>query len=91
LADLVRRGGVNFSKEGFTLEQAAAAAAVSTQSEALPLANTLRLDPETERRVSELKQASVPIVVREQQTRIRCDLEKLNLLPNHNDLVRRMG
>jgi hypothetical protein len=85
--EAIRRGGLKIGKEGLSIDQATAAAAVSVQSEAMPIENTLRLDPETERRVSELKQAVVPVIIREQQARIRSELEKLNLLNNTNDLV----
>jgi hypothetical protein len=87
LAEVIRRGGLTINKDGLSIDQAAAAAAASVQSEAMPIDTTLKLDPETERQVCELKQAVVPAVIREQQTRIRTDLGKLNLLNNQDDVV----
>ncbi|HJU20379.1 MAG TPA: hypothetical protein VJ770_28320 [Stellaceae bacterium] len=86
LSELVRRGGLKITKEGLSIDQAAVAA-VSVQSEATPIVSTLKLDPETERQVSELKQMDVPVIIREQKLRIRKDLEKLSLLNNKDETI----
>jgi hypothetical protein len=84
LSEAIRRGGVKIGKEGLSIDQAAAVAAVSAQSAEKSPENALALDPEIEQRRSQVRQVGVSAAIREQQARIRADLVKLKLTDNES-------
>ena len=86
LSDVVRRGGLRISKEGLSIDQATAAA-IADQSEAVSEGNVLKLDPEAERRLLQVKQVSISVTIRNQQQRIRDELIKLSLINDKDEAI----
>jgi hypothetical protein len=88
LTAALQRGGVKIGKEGLSID-AVAAAAGSAQSEATPIDNSLALkpDPNTDKRLASVTRVSVPVIVREQEDRIRAELVQLNFSDNSKDAV----
>jgi hypothetical protein len=81
------RGGLRIGKEGLSIDQVSGVTAVSSQSEAAPVNNTLALNQETEQRLSEVRQAGISPVILEQQNRIRADLKKLGLTCSKDETI----
>jgi len=82
----LRRGGLKISKEGLSIDQATAAA-IADQSDAVSEGNVLKLDPEAERRLLQVKQASISVTIRNQQQRIRNELIKLALINDKDEAI----
>jgi hypothetical protein len=82
--ELLQRGGLKIGKDLLSIDVATAAAAVSDQSETAPIEKSLSINPDSEPdpRLAQVKRPNVSVIIREQEARIRADLDKLKLEDN---------
>jgi hypothetical protein len=77
---ILERGGLKIGKEGVSIDAAVAAAAVSVQSESPPVDNSLTTgDAEADQKLASAKRVGMSVVLREQEDRIRADLQTLKI------------